>query len=174
MKAFAAKASKRLNWAVERIVALLMLLLVLDVWLGVVDRYLFHWQLPWPEVLARYLMIWAALLAISAGIARREHIGLSILIDRLPQGIRRPLLVLVDVITFALFAFLCWYGIDFAIGGGNRQAMIFGMTLAMPFAAIPVASAVAAVQVLLVAMRDQGEVIIDPNDSLSSGAGAVQ
>lgn len=49
--------------------------------------------------------------------------------------------------------------------------MIFGMTLTMPFAAIPVASAVAAVQVLLVAMRDQGEVIIDPNDSLSSGAG---
>ncbi len=173
MKAFAAKASKRLNWAVERIVALLMLLLVLDVWLGVIDRYLFHWQLPWPEVLARYLMIWAALLAISAGIARREHIGLSILIDRLPQAFRRPLLVLVDVMTFALFAFLCWYGIDFTVGGSNRQAMIFGMTLAMPFAAIPVSSAIAAIQVLLVALRDQGEVMTDSNDSLSSGAGAV-
>ena len=64
-----ASASAKINSVVEGIVAVLMLSLVLDVWLGVVDRYYFHWQLPWPEVLARYLMIWAALLAVSSGIA---------------------------------------------------------------------------------------------------------
>ncbi len=166
MRKFATKASEKLNWIVERLVALLMLLLVLDVWLGVVDRYLFHWQLPWPEVLARYLMIWAALLAISAGIARREHIGLSILIDRLPTFLRRTCLFSVDIFTFGLFAFLCWYGIDFANGGSSRQAMIFGMTLAMPFAAIPVSAAIAALQVLFVAFRDQGQVMTHTNDEV--------
>ncbi|WP_419905849.1 TRAP transporter small permease [Kiloniella sp.] len=166
MRKFATIASERLNWIVERLVALLMLLLVLDVWLGVIDRYLFHWQLPWPEVLARYLMIWAALLAISAGIARREHIGLSILIDRLPKFLRRTCLFSVDILTFGLFAFLCWYGIDFANGGSSRQAMIFDMTLAMPFAAIPVSAAIAALQVLFVAFRDQGQVMTHTNDEV--------
>ncbi|MCB1637400.1 MAG: hypothetical protein KDI15_00975, partial [Thiothrix sp.] len=65
MRSWAFKASDRINTIVEAIVAVLMLLLVLDVWLGVADRYFFHWQLPWPEELARYLMIWAAMLAVS-------------------------------------------------------------------------------------------------------------
>jgi len=60
----AATLSRSLNRVVERIIAALLLVLVLDVWLGVIDRYIFHWQLPWPEELARYLMICAALLAI--------------------------------------------------------------------------------------------------------------
>ena len=46
MRETAGRLSERLNWLIERIVAALMLLLVLDVWLGVVDRYLMHWQLP--------------------------------------------------------------------------------------------------------------------------------
>ena len=42
MRGWAATASERLNKAIEAIVALLMLLLVLDVWLGVIDRYYFN------------------------------------------------------------------------------------------------------------------------------------
>tara|TARA_R110002012_G_scaffold81645_3_gene206590 strand:+ start:6248 stop:6496 length:249 start_codon:yes stop_codon:yes gene_type:complete len=66
-----------------------MLTLVLDVWLGVADRYYFHWQLPWPEVMARYLMIWAAMLAVSSGVARRDHIGLTGFLMMLPFQLRR-------------------------------------------------------------------------------------
>lgn len=111
-----ARASARLNRAVELIVAALMVALVLDVWLGVIDRYHFHWQLPWPETLARYLMIWAAMLAVSSGIARREHIGLTTVIDRLPFPLRRALLMISDVLALGLFAFLLWFGIGFATG----------------------------------------------------------
>ena len=156
MRETAGRMSERLNWLVERIVAVLMLLLVLDVWLGVVDRYLFHWQLPWPEVVARYLMIWAALLAVSCGIARREHIGLSILIERLPVSLRRITLTAMDVVAFLLFFYIAWFGIGFAEGGSSRQAMIFGMTLALPFAAIPVSAGLAMLQLVLTAIRDQG------------------
>ncbi len=156
MSELAGHLSERLNWAIERIVAALMLLLVLDVWLGVVDRYLMHWQLPWPEVFARYLMIWAALLAVSCGIARREHIGLSILIERLPVNLRRTTLVAMDGVAFLLFLYIAWFGIGFAAGGASRQAMIFGMTLALPFAAVPVSAGLAMVQLLLTALRDLG------------------
>ena len=54
MKSWAEKASARINAAVEAMVAFLMLALVLDVWLGVADRYFLGWQLPWPEEMARY------------------------------------------------------------------------------------------------------------------------
>lgn len=156
MRGWAATASERLNKAIEAIVALLMLLLVLDVWLGVIDRYYFHWQLPWPEVVARYLMIWAAMLAVSSGIARREHIGLTAAIAALPVGLRRALLIAMDLLALALFLYVLFYGIPFAQSGAPRHAMIFGMSLAPFYAAIPVAAAIASVQMVLVLIRDLG------------------
>ncbi|NIZ02032.1 TRAP transporter small permease [Thalassospira lucentensis] len=155
----AATMSRSLNWVVERVIAVLMLTLVLDVWLGVIDRYIFHWQLPWPEELARYLMIWSALLAISAGIARREHIGIGMVVLNLPIRLQRTVLFLVDLIALLAFLYLAIYGFDFAMGGMSRQAMIFGMSLALPYAAVPVASLLAAIQLLLVALRDQGRFV---------------
>ena len=157
MKSWAEKASARINAAVEAMVAFLMLALVLDVWLGVADRYFLGWQLPWPEEMARYLMIWAAMLAVSSGIARREHIGLTALIDKLPTGLRRMVLILVDLLALALFLYVFWYGIGFANGGASRQAMILGASLRPFYAAIPVAAAVASLQMALVLMRDMGQ-----------------
>lgn len=156
MKSFTGMLSASVNSAVEAIVALLMLSLVLDVWLGVVDRYYFHWQLPWPEELARYLMIWAAMLAVSCGISRREHIGLTGFLNLLPAGLRRMILIAMDILALALFLYVLWFGISFANGGASRQAMIFGVSLRPFYAAIPVSAAIASVQMVLVLLRDLG------------------
>ncbi|MEM6887691.1 MAG: TRAP transporter small permease subunit [Pseudomonadota bacterium] len=156
MRDWAAKTSDRLNKVIEAVVAVLMLLLVLDVWLGVIDRYYFHWQLPWPEVIARYLMIWSAMLAVSSGIARREHIGLTAAVAALPAPVRRVLLIAMDVLALLLFLYVLYYGTPFAQSGAPRQAMIFGMSLAPFYAAIPVAAAIASGQIVLVLIRDLG------------------
>ncbi|MGB3554855.1 MAG: TRAP transporter small permease [Jannaschia sp.] len=154
--------SDRINKVVEALVAGLMLALVLDVWLGVVDRYYFHWQLPWPEVVARYLMIWAAMLAVSSGISRREHIGLTAFINILPAPVRRALLIFIDLLTLFLFLYVAYYGIGFAQSGAPRQAMIFGVSLAPFYAAIPVAAAICSIQIILVLIRDTGSHIDRP------------
>jgi len=156
VQALAARFSDLLNALVERLVAVIMLALVIDVWIGVVDRYLVHLQLPWPEVLARYLMIWGVLLAISCGISRREHIGLSILLDHLPAGLRRFCLMAMDAVALALFLYVFWFGIGFALDGTRRQALIFGLSLGPAYAAIPVSSGLAAIQLFLVLCRDLG------------------
>lgn len=156
MRNWARSSSDRINRVVEAIVALLMLLLVLDVWLGVADRYYFRWQLPWPEIIARYLMIWAAMLAVSSGISRREHIGLTLFVKAVPFRVRRTLLIVSDVLALALFLYVFWYGISFALSGAPREAMIFGASLLPFYAAIPVAAAIASVQLFLVLARDLG------------------
>lgn len=169
MREWAARASAGLNTAVEAIVAALMLALVLDVWLGVADRYHFHWQLPWPEVLARYLMIWAAMLAVSSGIARRDHIGLTAFVMLLPETTRRAVLLAVDALALALFAYVAWFGIAFALGGASREAMIFGVSLAPFYAAIPVSAALCTIQLVFVLVRDLGAHLDSP--PFGEGAG---
>ncbi len=169
---FAGRLSHQINRGTEVILAALMVALVLDVWIGVVDRYFFHWQLPWPEVLARYLMIWAAMLAVSSGIARREHIGLTAVLLNLPAPLRRAMLIAIDLMTFALFFYVLWFGIGFAESGAKRQAMILGATLQPFYAAIPAAAALACVQVVLVMVRDAGRQLDLPKTDSEEGAGA--
>ncbi|MAS12116.1 MAG: C4-dicarboxylate ABC transporter permease [Nitratireductor sp.] len=153
----AGELSEKLNRCVEIILIALMAALVVNVWIGVADRYYFHWQFNWPEPLARYLMIWTVLLAISSGIVRREHIGLTILIDRLPVSLRRTALLLSDLLGILLFAYLFWFGLGFAAAGLTRQAMILGLSLGPAYSAIPAAAGLAAIQLLLVMLRDLGE-----------------
>ena len=52
----AIRASRRLNWLVERACVALLALLVLDVWLGVLARYVLPFPATFTEELARYLV----------------------------------------------------------------------------------------------------------------------
>ena len=151
----AASLSASLAWWVDRLCALLMVFLVLDVWLGIFARRVGDFNITFTEELARYLMIWMALLAVSSGIAYREHIGMRLLIDLFPASVQRVAALLIDILAFAFFAALLIYGIGMTLSGAKSFTMIFGVSKAWPFAAVPVAAAVACIQLLLVAIRDQ-------------------
>jgi TRAP-type C4-dicarboxylate transport system permease small subunit len=145
---------EQLNYGVERVVAALLVVLILDVWLGVFARFVWPLPITFMEEAARYLMIWLALLAISCGIARREHIGIMALFDALPRALQPVLLALLDLIGLAFFAFLFVYGIGLVQSGANRLTMIYGISKALPFAAVPTAALLAVIQTVLVAIRD--------------------
>jgi len=146
--------SARLNQWVEWLCAAILAVMVLDVGLGAFGRYVVDLPVTWTEELARYLMIWAALLAVSCGVARREHVAVTAVLDRLPEDMRRLLCVAIDVLAFAFFAFLCYFGIGMTAAGTTQYATIFEMTMWMPFAAVPVSSAVVCVQLVLMGVRD--------------------
>lgn len=146
--------ARRINWLVERICALLVGTMVLIIWFGVVERYFLHLGVTWTEESSRYVMIWAALLAVSCGAYYREHIGLDLLRQRLPARWRRYLMVGLDLIGAAFFVFMAIYGMGMASAGRDQYATIFGMTMVVPFASVPVSSALAAFQIFSSMIRD--------------------
>ena len=146
--------SLKINWVVERVCVALLAVLVLDVWLGVVARYLIPLPLTFTEELARYLMIWMALLAVSSGIAHREHIGVEFIFGRFPAPVRRWLAVCFDVIAFVFFFVLFFYGIGFAEKGFSRYTMIYGLPKGYPFLGVPLAAGVACIQLFLIGLHD--------------------
>lgn len=161
----AAMLSERLSRVTEIVVIILMVLLVLDVWLGIYVRYFVDLPVTFTEEAARYLMIWMALLAVSVGIARRAHIGVLFLFDK-THGIPRHLLMgLIDLLGFLFFLFLFYYGIGFTVDGARRLTMIYGMPKSLPFAAVPVSCLLAAIQIALVAIRDQAALMPEPDRS---------
>jgi TRAP-type C4-dicarboxylate transport system permease small subunit len=128
--------------------------MVLDVWLGVISRYMVDLQITWTEELARYLMIWGSLLAVSCGVYYREHVGLMLLLESLPRKLQLVIRVILDLFGLAFFIVLTWYGFNMARDGGSQYATIFNMTMTLPFAAVPVSAGLAALQMLLVSIRD--------------------
>ncbi len=147
-------AARKLNWIVERICALLIGIMVVVIWFEVVERYFLHLGFTWTEELSRYIMIWAALLAVSCGAFYREHIGLDIVKRFLPQSGARILTIILDLVSLAFFLFLAWYGIGMTRDGLGQYATIFGITMVVPFAAVPVSSALTAFQIFAAMLRN--------------------
>ncbi len=147
-------AARKLNWIVERICALLIGIMVVVIWFEVVERYFLHLGFTWTEELSRYIMIWAALLAVSCGAFYREHIGLDIVKRFLPLSGARILMIILDLVSLAFFLFLAWYGIGMTRDGLGQYATIFGITMVVPFAAVPVSSALTAFQIFAAMFRN--------------------
>ncbi len=144
----------RLNWVVERACALLMAVMVGVIWFGVVERYILELGITWTEEFSRYVMIWVALLAVSCGAYRREHIGLEFVLQRLSPARRRSLRLFLDLLSLAFFVFLAVYGIGMTAKGAGQYATIFGMTMVVPFASVPVSASLTAVQIVVTLIRD--------------------
>ena len=152
----AGRLAAGLDWVVARLCLVVLVVLVLDVWLGVLVRFVWPLPITWTEELARYLMIWLALLAASCGIARRAHIGVEIVPNMLPLATRRWLRLVLDAVAFGFFALLVVYGWGFALKGLDRATMIYGSSFFVPFLAVPVSAGLCCVQLVLVAIRDFG------------------
>ncbi|MFC6674103.1 TRAP transporter small permease [Marinobacterium aestuariivivens] len=145
--------SGRINLLNQWVVGLLMAALLIDVWIGVLDRYLLHWQISWVEELARYIMIWAILLAVPCCSAAREHIGLTTVTSKLPRHLRRHLGILVDLLCVLFFGYIAFAGAGLVMKGLQQLSTVFGLPMAYPYAAIPVAFGLAAFQSLFALLR---------------------
>lgn len=150
---FSSRIDRINQWAV----GLLMALLLLNVWLAVLDRYLLNWQMAWVEELARYLMIWSILLAVPSCVALRQHVRLTMVVERLPVRVQRGIGIVVDLIAVVFFGYVAVLGTGFVSQGLSQATMVFGMPMAIPYAAVSVSFGLAAVQTLLCMIRDYSE-----------------
>lgn len=138
----------RLNRALEVVCGLCMAAMVVIVWLGILSRYTVDLGFTWTEELSRYVMIWGALLAVPIGAYRREHIGLDLVFQRFSPSMQRKVRFALDLIGLAFFLFLTWFGIGMTAKGASQFATIFHMSMAVPFAAVPVSSVLTAFMIL--------------------------
>ncbi len=140
--------SGRLNKLIEISCALLLGIMVLVIWLGIFDRYFIGLNITWTEELARYLMIWSALLAIPCCARRREHIGFDLILGKLSLQQATILRSLTDLIAIAFFIYLTIYGWKITVDGAYQYATIFNMSMMLPFAAVPISSLLTVVQLI--------------------------
>ncbi|KSU80264.1 MULTISPECIES: TRAP transporter small permease [Fictibacillus] len=101
------KISRYLETLLNIFMAVALGLMVILVFGNVVLRYLFNSGITWSEEMSRYLFIWLTFLGAIGAFKAKEHLGVDMLVRRLPVKAKKVVLVFSDLLMlFVLFLVL--------------------------------------------------------------------
>ena len=151
MSRFARIAEK----ALDTLTVVLFSVMFATIIVQIVLRYVFNAPLVWTDEAASYLFVWVAFLGWAMATRKRVHIGISVIVEKLPPGWRR-----------ALHAFWCLGTLAFAlilliVGAIITRNNVDVRMVSIDFAFWPVYLAVPIAAVFLVAyaLRDLVQIL---------------
>ena len=119
----------------------LLVVIVALVVLQVVARYVLRISLPWPEELARFLLIWLTFTGAVVGTWHHAHFRVDVLAERLPAPARRGLTLVLQLLTVGVLGLFVWQSIELARLTGFMQSTAMELSMAWVYAALPVGGA---------------------------------
>ena len=141
--------------ALERIADALMIALFAMIFALVLAqifcRYLLGSPLVWSEELARMAFMWLGMLAWSLGSRRRSHIAITFVADRLPEGPRLALAIVIQLAIVVFCVLLAWHGITLTARNVGLPTVTLPMIdFALVYGIVPVG----ALMMILYALRE--------------------
>ncbi|MCD8009241.1 MAG: TRAP transporter small permease [Lachnospiraceae bacterium] len=94
------------NYFEEVLLVIMCAIMACIMMLQVIMRYVFGNSLTWSEELTRFIFIWSAFLSISYCIRKNLSVRITLVVDALPGKAKYIMLMVVDVISIILFAYL--------------------------------------------------------------------
>ena len=119
----------------------LMLVLVVDVFLGVFSRYVLQATFQWYDEVARLCFVWMVFLGAASAVRRGAHFRLHLLIDRFGPRLRRATDLVVGLLVVAFGGVLVAGGL--AMWPVARRQVSDSLELSMVwfYAALPIGGA---------------------------------
>ena len=77
----------------------------------VIMRYVFNNSLSWSEELGKFLFVWLSWLGISIGHRRKEHIKITLLVDKLPYKLKKLAEAITELILIVVCGITMYYGV---------------------------------------------------------------
>ena len=84
------------------------------VFVQVVARFILNNALPWPEEISRYLMIWMCFLGSAIAVKRGEHIGLTLIRERIPKKAQTFVGIAMNLGALVFLVYAAYYGFSLA------------------------------------------------------------
>ena len=138
MAAFLQSAARRIDTLVWAIIWLLTGAMVVLVTLQVFFRYGLNAALSWPEELTRYFMIWSGLLAAVYAHRDGQHVGVTILPDRLSPRARKVLGIFGHVLIAAFCLLVAGEGGKALASYAEINSTALRIPMHYVYAAVPV------------------------------------
>lgn len=89
----------------------------------VIYRYVFNDSLVWSEEVARYALIWSAMIGAAVAYRRGDHAAVVSLVARLPAALQVITARAVHLTVFGFSAALTWYGWQLTMRNFERNQL---------------------------------------------------
>ena len=130
--------SDRVNHLVEWFLFGLGFAMAILMGVQVLCRYLLNHSLFWSEELGRICLVWITFIGASAAYKRQAHIGIDLLVSRLPPPLQRACRLAVLGLASVFFVILVVYGISFSRFVSTQQTAALGISQGVPYLALPI------------------------------------
>lgn len=124
------KVLKTLDKIEDSVLITMFIAMVGIIFFQVIMRYVFNNSLSWSEELGKFLFVWLSWLGISIGHRRKEHIKITLFVDRLSPKARRCTEILAELILVVI----C--GVTML-----QSFTMIGIQLNIPYAGIKISTA---------------------------------
>jgi len=105
------KIGKRIDSVMEIVIAILFVLMVIAGGFQVFNRFMLNQSLSWSEEFQKFCHIWIVFLTIPIAYNRGSHIGMEVLLAKLPFRIQKIFSVFFDLLWFVLAISVAYYSI---------------------------------------------------------------
>ncbi|WP_400164602.1 TRAP transporter small permease [Brevibacillus sp. TJ4] len=124
------RISKLLNSFLNVFMAVCLALMSILVFSNVVLRYALNSGIPWAEEMSRFLFVWMVFLGAIGALKDHGHLGVDLVIKKLPESLRRVSLLLANLICL----FILWLVLD-----GSWKLTVLSLESLAPATGLPYA-----------------------------------
>ncbi len=156
----------------EEIVASLLFVVTLSlVIVNVLTRYVFRTGIPWAEEMATSCFVWTAFIGSAACYKRRAHIGVDILVNKLPLSAQNVMKIAVDLFMAFLCGYMFYLSIIYLMRSYRKPTAILGVSSAWVSSSLALAFLDMTIWSLVFVVRDRksikenGSVIIEEREA---------
>ena len=117
----------------ESILCVLISALSIITFSQVVARYVFEAPLSWSEELARFLLLWLAMLSSAYAFKIKCHFALQFVTKIVPNKIQKLISVLVPLLVIFFLSGFVFYSIKFVLGVKGHLAPALQIPMEIPY-----------------------------------------
>ena len=146
---------KRILSNFEEIIAgtFIMITTVLVV-INVFLRYFMKTGLYWSEEVATICFVWSVFIGAAASYKRGQHIGVDIIVNKLPKTIRNIVIILVDLILILLNGYITYIGVIYISRSYIKPTAVLGISSAYVSSSLVVGFALMTMYSIIFLVRD--------------------
>lgn len=137
IKNFYLRVMDTVNKVIAYMLSLLLAVMVIVIFSQVFSRFILESSIVWSEEFARYVMIWGVFLGVGYAARLDLLIAVKVLPEFLPSKPKKVVNFIVQFMMLLFGTFLTYYGILMAINVVNQISPAMGVSMAIPYSAIP-------------------------------------
>jgi TRAP-type C4-dicarboxylate transport system permease small subunit len=135
------KAGEISTGILEKISIIFIFAMCIIMWFQIFYRYILRLGIPWAEEIAKYLMVWMAMLGAALVMWEKGHVAVEFLYDKIPPKIARWVKLLQLIVQIILVFVIMTEGWKYAQTGWRSISPTTKIPRFYPYLSIPVGAA---------------------------------